>query len=206
MLEKEYFSHRTLEDVETLESIDFSQRLKNENIFYLVSNENLILLPIYSDTDIAKESVEGWLESPGHRSTLLDLDNLYSDAGVGIACKMRLCYVTMDFISLRQEYLNQKLGYNYVQSVPLYPEGYGFDYNVSVSLDFVSSSSVRMRLTGDKNDFNRIVNRDSPEKILWSKTSANYRDTFLISPENYLIIEANVKDTNYNLTIDYATN
>ncbi|GIU68360.1 MAG: hypothetical protein KatS3mg001_210 [Candidatus Pacearchaeota archaeon] len=205
MLEKEYFSHRTLKYAETLESVDFSQRLKDANIPYIVSNENLILLPVYPNTDIAKESIDGWLRSPGHRSTLLDLDNLYSDAGVGIACKRRLCYITMDFISLRQEYLNENLSYNYVQLIPLYPEGYGFDYNASVSIDFTSSSSVRMRLTKDKNDFYRIVNRDSPEKILWSRTATNYKDTLIISPGSYLILEANIKDTNYNLTIDYLT-
>lgn len=203
MLDKEYFSHRTLEDVETLESVDFTQRLKNENIFYVVSNENLILLPVYPDTDIAKESVEGWLESPGHRSTLLDLDNLYSDAGVGISCEKNLCYVTMDFISLRY-LIETDLNSNSCWAVPIYDESFYYDLPININLKLDSTSSMDVYVT-KQSQFDRCIsnkNIDATKKY----RSVKKIDENIEIEKGDVVLFSTKSSSSLNLSIDYLTN
>jgi len=203
MLEKEYFSHNTLENVETLESTDFSQRLTDSNIFYFVSNENLILLPIYPDTDIAKEAVDGWLSSPGHRSTLLDLDNLYSDTGVGVACGRDMCYITMDFISLRYSIENE-IKDDSCWFVPLYDESSIHNNPLNIYLFLNSTSNVKVYIAKEIS-LKRCISRDSID-FTKSYGSVRHLDEQLIINKGDGILFSTNSDSKLNLIINYLTN
>ncbi|MFT4304552.1 MAG: CAP domain-containing protein [Candidatus Woesearchaeota archaeon] len=200
MLQQGYFSHRTIIDNTSLETIDFNQRLKNANIFYLVSNENLILLPVDSNTNIAKESVTGWLDSPGHRSTLLDLDNLYSDAGVGIACDKNLCFVTMNFISLRKE-IKANINKNSCWRTSIFDEAFEYDLPIIINLLVNSNKKIDTHIT-TRDQFENCLSRnhiDSTESYI---SQRKIEDFILINKGDILLISTK-ENVDVDVVIEY---
>ena len=203
MLEKQYFSHRTLTDTETLETIGFTQRLKNANIFYLVSNENLVLLPVNLNTNIAQESVQGWLDSPGHRSTLLDLDNLYSDAGVGIACEKNLCYITMNFISLRRD-ISTSINQNSCWRTTIFDEAYEYDLPIIVNLLVNSNERIDAHITTN-DQFQNCISQSSIDSTKSYFSERNIDDYVLVNKGDILLISTK-RDIDLNVVIEYLIN
>lgn len=81
MHEKQYFSH------ESLDGRGLKERLESKNIHYLAAGENIAAL--HSD---APAVMEGWLNSEGHRETLLN--EQYNYLGVGV----HRLYYTQNFL------------------------------------------------------------------------------------------------------------
>ncbi|MEM4318450.1 MAG: CAP domain-containing protein [Candidatus Pacearchaeota archaeon] len=202
MLKKEYFAHKTLENVETLETTDFKERLKKEKIFYLVSGENLALISVNSSTNIAKEAIEGWLKSPSHRSTLLDLDNLYSDAGVGIACSKNICYITLDLISL-MIVINEEMKRGYCWFVPLYEQSLPFDFDVKAKIKLNSTEKIDFYIVKNDSAVRDCIYRRKINAIKEYKDVNKLEDEITLSKENGVLISTPYSNTNLTIFVDY---
>jgi|Deesub1362A_J573_1020465.scaffolds.fasta_scaffold01383_15 uncharacterized protein YkwD len=143
-------------------------RLMANKIFFIVPGENLYLIESldnsFDERKIAETVVEGWLKSPGHRSLVLDLDGLYSDAGVGVYFSGADCYVTMDFVSLEFEdeiTLDAQYGVFYY----LYDPSYPFDYDTKVSIHVESNYPVDIYIVPNQDQFDRYIKGLVFEKI-----------------------------------------
>jgi uncharacterized protein YkwD len=100
MAERNYFSHNTKRFGR---DIPFSKRMSMGQLRFGRTAENLALQPIMRDIgtydQLARATVEGWMNSPGHRKNILMPElNLI---GVGIAVGNRgnqpYAYITQDF-------------------------------------------------------------------------------------------------------------
>ena len=184
-------------------------RLQEEKVFYKVATENLDRFLAYSDTNLGEAVVYGWIKSPEHSIAILDEENLWSSVGIGLSCEKLneniyyTCYAVALFARLHESYVDENLKYHWVQMMEIYPEEYDFNYNNTINLKFSSSSSMRLIFTKDKSDFDSFVNRGELRGVISQRTSSNYNDIIQISKGYYLILNSNVKDTSYNLSIEY---
>ena len=73
------FSHHNVEGASV------TDRLKNQDIFFLVAAENLFILKA-STENIPDFVLEGWMNSPGHRWVIVDRDKFFTHGAVGVTC------------------------------------------------------------------------------------------------------------------------
>jgi uncharacterized protein YkwD len=78
------------------EGESFSDRLKQSHLFYIVAAETLSGIPANTENP-AESAVDNWLESPGHRSVIVDRDKFYTHLGTGVSCKFIYCYIVANF-------------------------------------------------------------------------------------------------------------
>ena len=117
-----------------IEGKDAGDRLKENKIFYTVAAENLFMLQgLNGSVNISETIVKGWLESPGHRSPIMDRDELYSDGASGIYCEKKTCYAVMVFVGLEQN-KNITLDPGYLSFFYLYYPSSPFYFYVSLSI------------------------------------------------------------------------
>ncbi|MEN9625998.1 MAG: hypothetical protein RL557_326 [archaeon] len=108
MAQNNYFSHENLngQDPTVRASIKGYECSKDYGSYYTEGIvENIAITPIgnvmgcgsvYSNDEIARCTVSGWMESPGHRENILT--STYDIQGIGIAIsKDNRIYVTEDF-------------------------------------------------------------------------------------------------------------
>jgi uncharacterized protein YkwD len=206
MLNHEYLSHKTLINETSLETTDFEDRLKERNVFYFVSNENIALLPVNSSTDIAEEVVNSWLNSPGHRSNILDLDGLYTDSGVGVSCADNVCYITMDFIGLSQN-IETNLKPNYVLFQSVYDIGLGFTSKINVSVRVNSTEMFTFFYVNSDKDYEQYIQGNSIKEIIQKRNTYSINVTLTAEPGNGIIIENEGFNTaDIIISLDYADN
>ncbi|MBI4361298.1 CAP domain-containing protein [Candidatus Micrarchaeota archaeon] len=125
LVEQERFAHTGSE------GSNIHDRLRAEGLFEFVANENLAQLSFDGTVPESSKVVNGWLKSPGHRSNILDVDGLYSHAGVGAYCAKEVCVFAYTAVGLRRSNA-YTLGKNFYSFVYLNDPGYGFGETVAM--------------------------------------------------------------------------
>ncbi len=108
-------------------------RLNAEGLVHFIANENLAQVSFNGTAPDAETVVDGWMASPGHRSNIIDVDKLYSHAGVGVHCGQEACVFAYSAVSLRRS-ASYALDRNFYSFVYVNDPGYGFDQTVPVLL------------------------------------------------------------------------
>ena len=188
------FSHHNVEGA------SMTDRLKNEDLFFIVAAENLSMLDA-GIKNIPGLVVEGWMKSPGHRWTIVDRDHFFTHGAVGVTCNKSFCYVTFncaDFIVSKNGTLRP---YHYVY-VNLNDESLGFQESYPVNINIKSSSPVDTYFFDSFSKMNTFIKTGSDisdDKIM-NKT--NISDRRIAGTDSYLLIRNNsdsIADINYEL-------
>lgn len=181
------------------------QRLSDAGIIFIVANENLYFSgSITEETDLAKAAIGGWLGSPGHRATLLDRDGLYSDAGVGVHCERKDCYVVMNFAALKQEQ-EVSLKRGWVTFQYLHNPDYGFAADeIAVRLGLSSSAPVNVFVVADKSEYERFISGARPEALSKFEGIVSVDERFLVGRGHGIIIESPERDAVVRLALDFS--
>ncbi len=108
-------------------------RLNAEGLVHFIANENLAQLSFNGTVPRAETVVDGWMASPGHRSNIIDVDKLYSHAGVGVHCGEEVCVFAYSAVSLRRS-ASYALDRNFYSFVYVNDPGFGFAQTVPVLL------------------------------------------------------------------------
>ena len=189
----------------TLDGKDVGDRLKEKNIYYFAVGENLVYIPITTEDEleISRLTVEDWLKSPGHRSNVLDVDEMYTDAGLGVYCDEQDCYITMIFAGL-ETYFEDILDAKYCAFYPLYDETDPFNFDVSVKLDFDSNKKVSAHLVPDIGEFENCYNRKNIKNYIKKYSYiTQIDDTVTVERGNGLLIQTYNDGTEISLLVDY---
>ncbi len=181
------------------------ERLAERGIIFIIASENLYFSgSLNQDTDLAKAAIDGWLASPGHRATLLDRDGLYSDAGVGVHCERKECYVVMNFASLKQE---QKVSLNkgWITFYYLNNPGYNFAKDaVPVRLELSASNPVNVYVVSDRGKYEEFSAGNKPNTIGEFKGVTFLDEKFFGEVEQGIVIEAEDGNSEVAFSIDFS--
>lgn len=192
---------------------DIYDRLKKENIFFSTATEDLSLNYVYSDTEIAKEIVEGWIASPGHRIPIIDTDKppTWNNIGIGLSCvklndtnDFYTCYSVAVFAGFNIKITNYHLKEDYVQLIELYPIDLGLDFVTTATITFKSSRNAKLILTSDKTDFERYVDRENIKGEIFREIKVNnFHKEVNLNPGDSLLIHADNQRITYDLDVIY---
>lgn len=181
------------------------ERLQQAEIFYTIAGENLYFsgnLPSQtSEEDLAKLALEGWLKSPGHRSLVLDRDNLYTDAGVGVHCKEKECYVVLNLAGMGKE-IEIELQENSCWYFNLYDDAYPYNYDTTMQFTIDASQSIDVYLVDERDQIDNCIERKSIDAIK-TYSGKSIKDTKEISKGMGLLFET-TKKTEVELEIVYG--
>ena len=181
------FSHHNVEGASV------TDRLKNQDLFFLVAAENLFMLKA-STENIPDFVVGGWMNSPGHRWVIVDRDNFFTHGAVGVTCSDSFCYVTFncaDFIVSNKGTLKP----HYYFKINLNDESLGFQESYPVDIKIQSSSPVDMYFFDSLSNMNAFIKTgsdSSDDKII---NQTNISDRRLAQKDAYLLIKNNSKST-----------
>jgi uncharacterized protein YkwD len=166
-----------------------SDRLKKQNLFFIVAAENLFMLKA-STENIPVFVVEGWMNSPGHRWVMVDRDKFFTHGAVGVTCGNLSCYVTFncaDFIVSKK----WKLKPNYYVKVNLNDESFGFQESYPVDIKIQSSSPVDMYFFDSLSHMNAFIKTGSDRSHDKTINQTHISDRRLAQKDTYLLIKNN---------------
>ncbi len=136
-----------------------NQRFKNSGLYYIVGAENLFMVP-KKFPDIGQTTVDKWLDSPGHRSMIVDKDDFFSHAAVGVFCDEEYCYATMDFAAFEIKGTYNLEEYEYIY-FSLNDESLGLaDKQYPVKIDISSDNPVDIYIFEDMDHFSDFEYED----------------------------------------------
>ncbi len=179
-------------------------RFKDEELFYTIAGENLYYATNLNDVneqDVAQMAIDGWLESPGHRSLVKDRDGLFTDAGIGVHCTDKTCYIVFNAAGM-QEDVDRDLAANTCSLISLYDPSFPFTYDTRVTIDIDATDDLNIYLVDDSDAIDDCVQRKNIDEIdEWIGTDE------LIESRNvqkgyYLLLETTT-DTEVTGTIRY---
>lgn len=201
MKKENYFSHES----KTGESL--YDKLKGRKIFYHEAGENIYftgtLTSGITEKYIALDTVRGWLNSPGHRSLVLDRDRLYSDAGVGVDCRKKYCFVTLDMANMElnsQSFMKE----DYCSFTSIYDPSYQFNYNTPVVVSLRATEDLNAYIVEDEGEFDECVDRDPIDSVKEFRSTESFTTNFTASKGYGIVLETN-SDTNITMKIDYSS-
>ena len=177
------FSHKNFEGA------NVTDRLKTEDLFFIVAAENLSMLDAGTE-NIPGLVVEGWMKSPGHRWTIVDRDHFFTHGAVGVTCNKLSCYVTFNCADFTVSNTRTLKPHHYVY-VNLNDESLGFQKSYPVNIKIKSSSPVDTYFFDSfskMNTFIRTGSDISDDKIM-SKT--NISDRRVAGTDSYILIKNN---------------
>jgi uncharacterized protein YkwD len=180
MAERNYFNHAN-PDGKT-----FSDILKENEIFYLTASEDIALFSNFTDQDLVSEVVTGWLESPAHRVPIIDMDEIYTDTGVGVNCSANTCYFTMQFLNLEKR-LDVKLKPRYGTFIYIYDTALDYDYDVPVTVEVNSTKSTDTYIVDSRNTYDLFL-QGYPIYFEKEFKHTGYASTSLVAEKGYGII------------------
>lgn len=210
MVMRNYYAH------DSPEGYDVYDRLQSEKIFYFTAAEDLNYISLLApDTDIAKETVSGWIESPGHRIPVLD-DNeplIWDHIGIGVSCEDETyadgttfpsCYITAIFVGFESTY-EEKLEKDYLRYIDLYNPALGIEYDSELSIDFYSDGKVNLYIISDEDEYEKLLHGKSIDGIVSKRNINRYTDTINIKPGYGIVIDASSSfhDVEYKLSLRY---
>jgi uncharacterized protein YkwD len=188
------FSHHNVEGASV------SDRLKRQDLFFLVAAENLFMLKAGAE-NIPDVVVDGWMNSPGHRSVIVDRDKFFTHGAVGVTCGNLSCYVTFncaDFIVSKKWTLKP----NYYVKVNLNDESLGFQESYPVDIKIQSSSPVDIYFFDSLSHMNAFIKTGSARSHDKTMTQTHISDRRLAQKDTYLLIKNNsdsITDVSYEL-------
>jgi uncharacterized protein YkwD len=188
------FSHHNVEGASV------SDRLKNQDLFFLVAAENLFMLKA-STENIPDVVVAGWMNSPSHRWVIVDRDKFFTHGAVGVTCDNLSCYVTFncaDFIVSKKWTLKP----NYYVKVNLNDESFGFQESYPVDIKIQSSSPVDMYFFDSLSHMNAFIKTGSDRSHDKTMNQTHISDRRLAQKDTYLLIKNNsdsITDVSYEL-------
>lgn len=188
------FSHHNIEGASV------SDRLKNQDLFFLVAAENLFMLKARTE-NIPDVVVAGWMNSPGHRWVIVDRDKFFTHGAVGVTCDNLSCYVTFncaDFIVSKKWTLKP----NYYVKVNLNDESFGFQEAYPVDIKIQSSSPVDMYFFDSLSHMNAFIKTGSDRSHDKTMNQTHISDRRLAQKDTYLLIKNNsnsITDVSYEL-------
>ncbi len=190
------------------EGYDLSRRFEEKEIFYFSASEVLSQNYFYSEEEFVSDVVEGWISSPGHRSTVLDPDKpiLWESVGVGVSCKENIegiiCYTVAVFGNLELK-INDQLNEDYFIPYELYPAGFEYNYPVNIKIIFNSEYNMDLLLLESLDDFDKLIERRQYNEIFEEEKMKNFETEIEIQRGNVLVPHASVRDSHYNITVLY---
>jgi uncharacterized protein YkwD len=178
------FSHQNLEGE------DVTDRLRNEDLFFLMAAENICGLPSGTE-NIPDAVVEGWMKSPSHRWVIVDRDRIFTHGAVGVDCSESSCFVTFDcadFVVIREVALQR----NYYTHINLNDESLGFQESYPVEIDIKSSNPVDVYFFDtftELKDFTKTGSDSSSDKVMRTTAFSDQRearkDSYILIRNNY---------------------
>ncbi len=187
-----------------IEGRDAGDRLKENRIFYTVAAENLYMLSgLNGSINISRAIVNGWMESPGHRSPIMDRDELFSDGGAGMYCEMKTCYAVMVFAGMEHNE-NVDLNTGYVAFRYLYDPTYPFDFDVPVSIDIDSSENINIYIVSGKEQYDNFLSNRNYNSILEGKQIRAFNRTVVAKKGEGVIIQPEDKSAKINIRFRYS--
>lgn len=208
MVEDDFYAHTNPE------GIGLHERLSSRNIFFFAATENLNYVPVDLDTNVAEETVLGWIESPGHRVPILDTDDpiLWDHVGIGVSCVDRydpayeitypICYITAEFASFEAKY-EDEIKNGFTQFIYLYDNDLGLNFDTEIRIDFSSNNNVDLYIVPNYKQYERFLNRAYYDTIVQKFNVNYYEETLTIKPEYGLIIDASDSSVKYDLSLTY---
>ncbi|HJH29066.1 MAG TPA: CAP domain-containing protein [Methanosarcinaceae archaeon] len=208
MVEDDFYAHTNPE------GIGLHERLSSRNIFFFAATENLNYVPVDLDSNVAEETVMGWIESPGHRVPILDTDDpiLWDHIGIGVSCVDRydptyettypICYITAEFASFEAKY-EDEIKKGFIQFIYLHDKDLGLNFNPEISVDFSSNNNVDLYIVPNYKQYERFLNRAYYDTIVQKFNVNYYEESLTIKPEYGLIIDASDSSVKYNLSLTY---
>ncbi|MBI2550220.1 hypothetical protein HYV83_03495 [Candidatus Woesearchaeota archaeon] len=188
-----------------LEGRDVKKRLSDEGIIFIAANENLFFSgTVTGETNLAHAAIDGWLSSPGHRATLLDRDGIYSDAGVGVHCERKECYVVMDFAALRQE---QKvlLKKGWITFHYLHNQDYNFaPETIPVKLELTATAPVNVYIVPSYDNYKGFADGRKEGILKEFNDVTSVYESFSSSRGNGMVIEAAGTDSEVRFSLDFS--
>ncbi|MBU4077107.1 MAG: hypothetical protein KKI06_10460 [Euryarchaeota archaeon] len=188
-----------------LEGKDAGDRLRENNIFYTVAAENLYMMEgLNATVNISETAVTGWLHSPAHRSPILDRDELFSDAGVGIYCEKKTCYAVMVFAGLER---SQKIELNpgYLTFLYLYDPSFPFDFDVPVSVEIDSTEYVDIFFVPNREQYEKFLQHGNYQSTIEKKGTRSFSTMVVASKGQGIIIQsADDKTAKININLIYS--
>lgn len=188
------FSHHNFEGV------NVNDRLKNEDLFFIVAAENLFMLPRNTE-NIPDFVVAGWMKSPGHRSIIVDRDHFFTHGAVGVTCNKLSCYVTFncaDFIVSG----NVTLKPHHFFRFNLNDQSFGFQKSYPVNIIIKSSNPMDIYFFNSFSKMNSFIKTRvdiSDDKIL---NETNISDRRVVEIDSYILFQNNsdsIADVSYKL-------
>ncbi|MBC8501238.1 MAG: hypothetical protein ISS25_01325 [Nanoarchaeota archaeon] len=181
-------------------------RLKDAEIYYFVAGENLASMSVESRSfNLSEEIVALWMSSPGHRNIIIDRDNLFSDAGVGVACTIGSCIATLNVVSLKSDE-ETELRREWSSFYELYDTDLDFDhYSVPVNIKVSANKSFNVFVVPSENEWNKYLEDKSYETIE-SYTNRKTLDINVTAEPNWgIIISTREREwVVIKITIDYS--
>jgi uncharacterized protein YkwD len=177
------FSHHNVEGA------GVADRLKNQDLFFIVAAENLFMLKA-STENIPDVVVEGWMSSPGHRWVIVDRDKFFTHGAVGVTCDNLSCYVIFncaDFIVSNKWTLKP----DYYVKVNLNDESFGFQESYPVDIRIQSSSPVDMYFFDSLSHMNAFIKTGSDKSHDKTINQTHISDRRLAQKDTYLLIKNN---------------
>ena len=196
MAERRYFSHDTPEGVTVYE------RLVNNNIYFIMAGENIFV----SDNEYLNETVNDWMQSPGHRANILSDE--WNEVGIGVNCIANgtYCYATADFINTVNKKENSVLNPNYAIFYYLFDPNtdIGFSQPIKVRVDLRSTEPLDIYIVSSKEDFKNYINTGNKRYIEYVGKLSNLSRELVVYKGYGIMMENNGPNTSYhNVTISY---
>lgn len=184
---------------------DVKQRLSDAGMVFVAANENLYFSgSLSADADLARTAIDGWLSSPGHRATLLDRDDIYSDAGVGVHCVRKECYVVMDFAALMQQQ-KADLPRGWATFHYLNNPGYGFPAGrVKVRFALSSTGPVNVYVVPDYDSYRQFGEGNEPKSLREFPGITSLEQEFDAASGEGVIIEAGSGNAHVEFSLDFS--
>jgi len=160
MSARQYYDHITPEGK------DIGDILRERGVGYFAANENLYLYSyVNANTNFADEIVQGWMESPGHRSLIMAKE-VYSHAGVGVSCEANDCIVTL--IAAKLEYVVEddvELDENYLTYYDLNSASMNYWKNIQTEISVESDKKIDVFIMDSKEDYDNLLDDMSYDYI-----------------------------------------
>lgn len=168
-----------------------NERLTDALIFHTIANENLASTGYLgsgtTETSVAESFVNGWMGSPGHRSTIVDRDGHYTDVGVGVRCGDRECYATMVFAGMEMD-VTYMVNENSCWSYLLYDPSYSFDFSAPARIRVNASGRLDVYLVRDRQTgVDQCVNMAIPVAVK-QYTDTSYAEESVSVEKGYALI------------------
>ena len=208
MVENDFFAHTNPEGMGVYE------RIYSRNILFFTATENLYYMQVYPATNVAEETVSGWMDSFETRLSILDTDDTapYDHIGIGVSCAdvydstyettNQICYITAKLASFeaRDEGEIKK---GFVKFIYLYDDDLGLDFDSEISIDFSSNDNADLYIVPNYKQYKRFLSGAYHDTIVQKLNVNSYEETLTIKPGYGLILDASDSSVKYDLSLTY---